>query len=285
MPNRNDSTLVRLIEGTWGPQAGRAALDAFVIDRQLLGERDQCVSRGALRYGSCDPAVRRLADTRAGWVPHMRGAAPQRVAASFSIMARFAPFSSQTARPAHCPLANWPSRASLSRWVTGLHRNILFPRLRMTGHAYAHIDLPETIPQYFVSELHIDRFDEPFAEAAQRVFGTSCDPLSSDDTALLDQFRRAGWAPFPQALAGLPRIAAAFGRQHGIFDIADYETLRAQSAEAAWIATEGNGFNHATDRVEHVEALADALRAEGLCYQGPRRGGAGWPGSPDRLAC
>jgi Domain of unknown function (DUF1338) len=28
----------------------------------------------------------------------------------------------------------------------------------------------------------------------------------------------------------------------------------------AWIATEGNAFNHATDRVSNVEALAQALR-------------------------
>ena len=35
------------------------------------------------------------------------------------------------------------------------------------------------------------------------------------------------------------------------------------SAEAAWIATEGNAFNHATDRVPDVAALAERLRAEG----------------------
>ncbi len=42
-----------------------------------------------------------------------------------------------------------------------------------------------------------------------------------------------------------------------------YEALKAESAEAAWIATEGQAFNHATDRVPDVEAVADAQKALG----------------------
>ena len=38
--------------------------------------------------------------------------------------------------------------------------------LRMTGRSWCHRDLPADIPQYFVSELHADRFSEPFQEAA-----------------------------------------------------------------------------------------------------------------------
>ena len=62
---------------------------------------------------------------------------------------------------------------------------------------------------------------------------------------------------------GLPRLAAAFGRHHDAASFADYESLRAHSAEAAWIATEGNAFNHATDRVADVGALSERLKAEG----------------------
>jgi hypothetical protein len=43
----------------------------------------------------------------------------------------------------------------------------------------------------------------------------------------------------------------------------DYETLRLHSKEAAWIATEGNAFNHATDRVADVEAVAERQRTLG----------------------
>jgi len=35
------------------------------------------------------------------------------------------------------------------------------------------------------------------------------------------------------------------------------------SPEMAWIATEGNAFNHATDRVRDVEAVADTQRQLG----------------------
>ena len=45
--------------------------------------------------------------------------------------------------------------------------------------------------------------------------------------------------------------------------MADYETLLAESAEMAWIATEGNAFNHATDRVADVDALAAKQKALG----------------------
>ena len=31
----------------------------------------------------------------------------------------------------------------------------------------------------------------------------------------------------------------------------------------AWISTEGNAFNHATDRVDDIEAVADEQRAKG----------------------
>jgi hypothetical protein len=36
---------------------------------------------------------------------------------------------------------------------------------------------------------------------------------------------------------------------------ADYQTLLAESAEMAWISTEGNSFNHLTDRVIDLEAV------------------------------
>lgn len=144
--------------------------------------------------------------------------------------------------------------------VAGLYP---LPKLRMTGRAYRHRDLPEAIPQFFVSELHVDAFDPPFGDAARRVFGGSRDPLGADAVALLAHLERAGAAPFALAAAGLPDLVAAFGRHHPVPALADYQALLAQSAEAAWIATEGNAFNHATDRVEDVEGLAERQRAIG----------------------
>ncbi len=137
------------------------------------------------------------------------------------------------------------------------------PRLRMTGRAYAQADHPETIPQFFLSELHVDQFDDAFADAAGRVFGSSVDPLGAEADHLLAEFAAGRTVTLEEAAAALPQLVRAFDRQHAAPALADYETLLAQSAEAGWIATEGNAFNHATDRVPDVEALAAAQKALG----------------------
>ena len=140
-------------------------------------------------------------------------------------------------------------------------------RLRMTGHVYTHADFPENIPQFFVSELHVARLGEAARAAADRVFGASVDPLGAGEAALLAELTARGVVAFDVAAAGLPGLARAFGRHHPEPALADYEALLADSAEAAWIATEGNAFNHATDRVADVVALAEDLRAEGYAIK------------------
>lgn len=137
------------------------------------------------------------------------------------------------------------------------------PRLKMTGHAWCHADYPQDILQYFVSELHVDQFDDAFAQAAHNVFDSSRDPLTPEAVATLDRFAAEGSAPYAEAEALLPVLAVAFACMHDPAALADYDVLLGQSKEAAWIATEGNSFNHATDRVDDVSALADALRAAG----------------------
>lgn len=137
------------------------------------------------------------------------------------------------------------------------------PRLHMTGYAFRHLDFPETLPQFFVSELHVDQFDAGFAAACTRVFGSSIDPLDARARDVLARFASGAPVSLDEARAALPIIAGAFDRQHEVPALEDYETLRAYSAEAAWIATEGNAFNHATDRVADVEVLADQQRALG----------------------
>ncbi len=137
------------------------------------------------------------------------------------------------------------------------------PRLRMTGYAFAHLDFPETVPQFFVSELHVDALPEDAQAAAARVFGKSMDPLHEVERRALDAIARDGRCAFDLAYAALPGLAHAFARHHEAPRLSDYETLRRHSAEAAWIATEGNAFNHATDRVPDVGALAGRLTDEG----------------------
>lgn len=130
------------------------------------------------------------------------------------------------------------------------------PRLRMTGRSWAFADAPETVPQFFVSELHVEQFSPAFAEAAQRVFGATIDPIEPATFEALERLERTGTLPLPTAQRVLAQLLLAFGRHHPEPGLADYETLLAESAEAAWIATEGNAFNHVTDRVPDVDALA-----------------------------
>lgn len=137
------------------------------------------------------------------------------------------------------------------------------PALRMTGRAYRHRDFPETVPQFFVSELHVDQFDDEFAAAAQRVFGASRDPLDAEAKNILARFSAGENIPFDLAARALPTIVAAFDRQHAVPSIEDYGILKQSSKEAAWIATEGSAFNHATDRVANVVALSDDQKALG----------------------
>jgi hypothetical protein len=135
--------------------------------------------------------------------------------------------------------------------------------LAMTGRAYAHLDLPESIPQFFVSELHPERFSQGFQETVARVLASSRDPLPAWIHPLLDELQELKELPYDQARKLLPNLVACFDRQHGALALADYETLLSESVEMAWIATEGNAFNHATDRVADVVSVSEAQKALG----------------------
>jgi hypothetical protein len=135
--------------------------------------------------------------------------------------------------------------------------------LRMTGTAFAHREFPETLPQFFISELHVERFSTHFQAAALRVFGNTQDPLGPSAHTALTEFAAQGRCEPRLAAPALREIVAAFGRWHATPNLADYQTLLAESAECAWIATEGAAFNHATDRVADVAMTACAQRSLG----------------------
>jgi hypothetical protein len=136
-------------------------------------------------------------------------------------------------------------------------------RLGMTGFSYTHRDYPETLPQFFVSELHVERFSPQFQQSIARVTEESEDPLDEVSIERLRRLRRDQSLPIEEALELLPVLVASFDRQHGDPMIEDYETLLAESAEAAWIATEGNSFNHATHRVFDLRKLVAEQRLRG----------------------
>ncbi|MBN2798580.1 MAG: DUF1338 family protein [Deltaproteobacteria bacterium] len=134
------------------------------------------------------------------------------------------------------------------------------PRLHMTGRAFQHRDLPADIPQLFVSELHLARLSAEVQAVAARVFGASVDPLSDAAAALLARLQSDGALPLAEAARLLPALVGVFDRHHALPSLADYQALLAESSELAWISTEGSAFNHVTDRVDDVQALAASLR-------------------------
>lgn len=160
-----------------------------------------------------------------------------------------------------------PGEAAFTRILRplGFRANGRYPldKLGMTGRAYAHEDAPDEIAQFFLSELHPERFSDAFQQAVTRVVGTSRDPLTPLAVSQLWELERDGTLPLDAAACLLPVIVGAFARQHDVPDETDYEALLAESAEMAWIATEGNAFNHATDRVDDVFRLADDEKARG----------------------
>jgi hypothetical protein len=98
---------------------------------------------------------------------------------------------------------------------------------------------------------------------ARQVFGATRDPLDAAAIAALGAFSRDGVCEIGLAQRAMPVVVRAFGRHHPAPSLLAYEALLAESPEAAWIATEGNVFNHATHRVPDVEQVAEDQRRLG----------------------
>jgi hypothetical protein len=259
---QDDGMIGRLVSHALGQEAAKAALDALVIDPALLSEQGPDVSRAAFAMAMNVALFHGLLER----VPSGHAYVAETLANGGRVT--FDHGALRSIRFPDGPTGALPGGEDAFTRIflpLGYEMAAIYPldRLKMTGRAYRHADFPEAIPQFFMSELHVDRFDDEFAAAAHRVFDGSCDPLDHAAKALLATFAEQGQAPFLQASASLPTIVAAFDRQHPMPDAADYQLLLSRSSEGAWIATEGNAFNHATDRVANVAALADRLRDEG----------------------
>lgn len=144
----------------------------------------------------------------------------------------------------------------------GYQMSAVYPldRLGMTGRSYTHRDSPWELPQFFVSELHPERFSREFQQAVRRTTGSSRNPLTDSAASTLHDLDISHSIGFDAAVALLPTLLACFQRQHAVPLESDYEILLAESAEMAWIATEGNAFNHATDRVASLDDLVAEQR-------------------------
>lgn len=251
--------LAALLEDVLGSARARRVFSTLEVPTELLGVTDQRFDRAQLAFALTavlfDDVLRRvpMADAYAGDARREQ---------------RRLRFDHGALRTVAAPSGELPpGRFSIARILEplGYEQRGVYPldRLGMTGFAYAHAERPEQIPQFFVSELHPERFSEDFQQAVHRVVGQSADPLPMWAQTYLDELVEVGYLPRQAAARLLPMLAACFDRHHAEPSLADYELLRDESAEMAWIATEGQAFNHATDRVEDVEAVAQHQRELG----------------------
>jgi hypothetical protein len=254
--------LQTLVAAAIGADAAREALATLVVPAALASNGGPYVSRAVFAMALNAALFRDLLDrvpTGAAYVADVR-AAGGRILLDHGAL--------RTIRLPAGPTGELPpGHLAFARILEPLGYEIagLYPleRLKMTGRAFLHRDLPEELSQFFVSELHVERFSPAFQKVAEHVFGSARDPLDTAAISALDAFAREGVCDLHLACQALPVLLAAFGRSHEVPSLLAYEALLAESPEAAWIATEGSAFNHATDRVDNVEALAEAQRRLG----------------------
>jgi hypothetical protein len=135
--------------------------------------------------------------------------------------------------------------------------------LRMTGRSWAHVDHPELVPQWFVSELHVERLSLEVQQAVTAMTAMTPDPLRAADRERLRRLDAEHALPFDDAVAVVAAVARCFARHHAEPTDRDHDLFLRESVELAWIATEGTTCNHWTDRVADVAVAAEAERAAG----------------------
>jgi hypothetical protein len=254
--------LAALVASAIGQKAAATILDVLEIDPALTREADGPVSRAV--FAMAMNAV--LFHDIMGRVPLGAAYVSERRAGGHKVL--FDHGALRTIQFGQGPTGALPAgHLAFARILEPLGYAVadLYPldRLKMTGRAYAHLDHPEAVPQFFVSELHVTRFSPAFQVIAHAVFDSTADALGIEAQRALAAFAAEGACDLDAARAALPQVIAAFERTHGVPRLEHYKALAAESAEAAWIATEGQAFNHATDRVPDVEAVADAQKALG----------------------
>ncbi len=136
-------------------------------------------------------------------------------------------------------------------------------KLRMCGYVYRHRDLPAQLSQFFVSELYPEQFSHTFQRLVSDLVDASTDPLSGHSQQLLNNLIDQGSVTLEESSLLLQNLLQCFQRQHDHPPLTTYRQLQEESAEMAWIATEGNAFNHATDRVNDLDLVAESQRLKG----------------------
>lgn len=259
MISEDKTGLYRLVMGASDDSAANTLFKQLYIHPNLLRPVEDCVSRAEIAQA----LTMLLFNDLLSRVPDGRQYVLEKAASGAKVVLDHGALRTVACAYGRLP----PGEAAIARILRPLGYSSAgtYPlrRLNMTGRAWAHEDLPESIAQFFVSELHPEMFSAAFQLAAHRIFASSQDPLGPQDLEKLEVLSRDRSLRWSDAHNLLPRLYASFGRHHGLFDLVDYVTCLDESPEMAWIATEGNAFNHATDRVGDIYSTSEAQRS--LC--------------------
>jgi len=252
-----ENTIGTLVEAVVGSRRAGAILEAVAVPAALAGPGAGQVTRAQLAMAMNLLLFEGLEQR----VPYAQAYVRDGVRAGRKVR-----FDHGALRTVKAPTGALPAgEAAMVRLLEplGYRRAEVYPldRIALTGRSYAHQDFPEDIPQFFLSEFHPERFSAGFQAAVARTLAESRDPLPARAVALLAELQAGGGLAFDQARRLLPDLVACFDRQHPAPLRSDYQTMLAESEEMAWIATEGNAFNHVTDRVADVAALAVEQKA------------------------
>jgi hypothetical protein len=87
-------------------------------------------------------------------------------------------------------------------------------RLGMVGFVYTHRELPEVLPQYFVSELDPEHFGDGFAARVRGLVATSVDPLPAWARGELVALGRGAVMETDRAAALVRVLTTSFRRHH-----------------------------------------------------------------------
>jgi hypothetical protein len=256
----HEPVLKKTLESVIGDHRAKALFDVLAIPQALLDETGPQISRAgiaqALNMLLFEDLLNRVPDAKAYADDCLRDG--RRIVHDHGAV-RTVALEGMGSLPA--------GEESITRILRplGYALNGVYPleRLKMTGRSHAQAEFPEELAQFFISELHPERFSPEFQATVQRVTATSTDPLTPVAKSALRELDLNRALPIEVAIELLPILAQCFSRQHQEPTLADYELLLAESPEMAWISTEGTAFNHATDRVHDVDQLAADQKALG----------------------
>ena len=255
MTTNTANTLDRLRRASLGRERADQLLDMLEVSTALSGDTGPGVSRGvlaqALNMVLFDDLLARAPSARAH--VHDRLKNGEKVVHDHSVVATIAsphvgslPIGREALGRVLVPLG-FVESGSRRSWEGGV-----------TEHTYLHADHPDDIAGFVVVEVHPHWFSRGFQAAAERVVQSSRDPLQAA-TAWLTALQSEGTVELADAIAILRALVACFDRQHATPSLDDYDLLRRESAEMAWIATEGNAVMQVAQRVAESNKRGPAV--------------------------